>query len=202
MKNELHDLTHQVLHSLKELDYVHPADIPNIDLYVDQVTSFLDRELYSVKRSADEKSLTKTMINNYTKNHVLPSPDKKKYSRDHLLLLIFIYYMKSFLSMKDIQRILSPVTERYFGQEDDFSIYEIYEHLVGMESDMASMLVRDIISKYKKSQSVFADAPDEDQALLQRFALICALSFDVFMKKMVIEKLIDFSDPESAGETE
>ncbi len=195
MKNELHDLTYQVLHSLKELDYVHPSDIPNIDLYVDQVTGFLDRELYSVKRSTDEKSITKTMINNYTKNHVLPSPEKKKYSRDHLLVLIFIYYMKSFLSMKDIARILSPVTERYFGKKEDFSIYQIYEDLVSMESGMSSELVRDIVSKYKKSQTVFADAPEADQALLQRFALICSLSFDVYMKKMVIEKLIDFSDP-------
>ena len=91
-----------ILHQLAEIDYVHPEDIPNIDLYMDQVLTFLDQELGTVREATEDKAMTKTMINNYTKNQILPSPEKKKYSRDHMLNLIFIYYLKNFLSMKGI----------------------------------------------------------------------------------------------------
>ena len=81
MQSEMRKSLNLILKQFSELDYVHPEDIPNIDLYVDQVTTFIESQLSSLKRDEDEKILTKTMINNYTKNHVLPSPDKKKYSR-------------------------------------------------------------------------------------------------------------------------
>ena len=74
-----------ILHQLAEIDYVHPKDIPNIDLYMDQVLTFLDQELGTVREATEDKAMTKTMINNYTKNQILPSPEKKKYSRDHML---------------------------------------------------------------------------------------------------------------------
>ena len=48
-----------------------PDDIPNIDLYMDQVTTFMEKELASSKRHEDDKILTKTMINNYAKNNLL-----------------------------------------------------------------------------------------------------------------------------------
>ena len=70
-------------------------EIPNIDLYMDQVTTFMEENLASTKRHEDDKILTKTMINNYAKNNLLPSPEKKRYSKDHLLMLIFIYYFKN-----------------------------------------------------------------------------------------------------------
>ncbi len=61
--------------------------------------------------ATDDKILTKTMINNYAKNNLLPPPVKKKYSKEHLLVMIFIYYFKNFLSIKDIETMLTPITE-------------------------------------------------------------------------------------------
>ena len=176
-----------------ELDYVHPEDIPNIDLYVDQVTTFIESQLSSLKRDEDEKILTKTMINNYTKNHVLPSPDKKKYSKDHVLTLILIYYLKSFLSIKDIQTLLEPITDKYFGTESELSFYELYEELVAQGNGQSKALIKDVIAKYNAMQNAFSDAPEEDQEFLRNFGFICMLSFDVYIKKMMIETLIDFN---------
>ena len=84
----------QLIENLQQLDFIQPDEIPNIDLYIDQVTTFMDEHLKQEKRFEDDKILTKTMINNYTKNHLLPPPEKKKYSKEHMLLLIFIYYFK------------------------------------------------------------------------------------------------------------
>lgn len=198
MQSEMRAALNLILKEFTELDYVHPEDIPNIDLYVDQVTTFIESQLSSMKRNEDEKILTKTMINNYTKNHVLPSPDKKKYSRDHVLMLILIYYLKSFLSIKDIQILLEPVTEKYFGTESELSFYELYEELVALGNGQAKALIKDVISKYNATQKSFMDAPEEDQEFLRNFGFICMLGFDVYIKKMMIESLIDLNSEKRA----
>ena len=84
MTIDTNDILNSILESLSRIDYIHPEDIPNIDLYMDQVTTFMDTQLSSTKRYADDKILTKTMINNYAKNNLLPPPVKKKYSKNHL----------------------------------------------------------------------------------------------------------------------
>ena len=82
----------------------------------------MDTRLAGSKRYPDDKILTKTMINNYAKNKLLPPPVKKKYSPEHMMLLVFIYYFKNILSITDIQTLLAPITDRYFGTESGFSI--------------------------------------------------------------------------------
>ena len=89
------DLLNSILGSLSRIDYIKPEEVPNIPLYMDQVTTFMDAQLASSKRYPEDKILTKTMINNYAKNDLLPPPVRKKYSKDHLILLIFIYYFKN-----------------------------------------------------------------------------------------------------------
>ena len=78
------DMLNSILTSISKIDYVKPEDIPNIDLYMDQVTTFMEAQLSSTKRYPEDKILTKTMINNYAKNNLLPPPVKKKYSREHV----------------------------------------------------------------------------------------------------------------------
>ena len=164
MNIDTSNLLNSILEELSSLSYVHPGDVPNIDLYMDQVTTFMDEQLASTKLYNDDKILTKTMINNYTKNNLLPPPVKKKYSREHLLLLVFIYYFKNILSIKDIETVLAPLTEKYFPDG----------------------------SSYEKSAETFTHLTDgEDKEILQQFAFICSLSFDVYIKKMIIERIID-----------
>lgn len=189
-----------ILHQLAEIDYVHPQDIPNIDLYMDQVLTFLDQELGTVREATEDKAMTKTMINNYTKNQILPSPDKKKYSRDHMLNLIFIYYLKNFLSMKDIKKILDPINNRYFGAKEGLGFYDIYSAMVGFESKVAKDVTKDIIKKYNYSKLAFVDQDEESKSELQEFTFICELAFDVFVKKMMIEQFIAGRDEKKGTE--
>ncbi len=179
-----------ILHQLAEIDYVHPEDIPNIDLYMDQVLTFLEKELGTVREATEDKAMTKTMINNYTKNQLLPPPEKKKYSRDHMLNLIFIYYFKNFLGLKDIKSILDPINEKYFGDNDELDFFDIYTNMVGYERKVAKEVTKDIIKKYNVSRDAFTELDDESRDALQDFTFICLLSFDVFVKKMMIEQYI------------
>ena len=83
---------------IEKIQIIDADDIPSIDLYMDQVTTFMDSHLGNNKRFEDDKVLTKTMINNYAKNDLLPAPKKKRYTKDHVIMLTYIYYMKNFLS--------------------------------------------------------------------------------------------------------
>ena len=75
MTIDLNDLIKSITESLKRIDYIKADEIPNIDLYMDQVTSFLETRLRSTTRNKEEdKILTKTMINNYAKNDLIPPP--------------------------------------------------------------------------------------------------------------------------------
>ena len=94
-------------------------ELPDFELYMDQVTTFMDKQLSGNKRHEDDKILTKTMINNYSKNDLLPPSDKKKYSKDHIILLIYIYYMKNFLSISAIEQLLKPMTEEHFQTDNN-----------------------------------------------------------------------------------
>ena len=178
--------------SLKDVKYIMPDDIPNIDLYMDQVTTFMDKHLKSSKRYSEDKLLTKTMINNYTKNELLPPPYKKKYSKEHMFLLIFIYYFKNILSINDIQSIFNPLTERYYGDKSDIKLEQIYEEIFRLEKEMTEPLTKDMIRKMTKAKESFAEIKDsEDRDFLTTFSFISMLCFDVYMRKHMIEKMID-----------
>ena len=182
-----------ILKKLNEIDYIDPDEIPNIDLYMDQVTTFMDEHLAACRRTDDDNILTKTMINNYTKNDFLPPPVKKKYSKEHMYLLIFLYYFKNVLSINDIQKIFKPLTEMFYSNKSEHvSMEEIYRAIFRMERIQTDNLTKDILRRYKASQNLFPEVTDEAEAdFLSRFAVICLLSFDAYMKKQIVERLID-----------
>ena len=181
-----------LIRSMQNIDYISPEDIPGIDLYMDQVTTFMDEHLKSSKRFDDDKILTKTMINNYTKNNLLPPPDKKKYTKEHMLLLIFIYYFKNFLAINDIKSVLDPVTKKFFKSENGRNLDSLYKEIVELAQENMDSQLRDIIRKLKKSNEIYAGIKDaEEQKILSKFAFICMLSFDVWVKKNIIENIID-----------
>lgn len=186
------DLLNSILASLGRIRHIELDDIPNIDLYMDQVTTFMDRKLKSTVRYPEEgKILTKTMINNYAKNDLLPPPVKKKYSKEHMILLIFIYYYKGILSINDIQTLLRPITERYFHTGGELDLGAVYEEVFSLEGEEVSSLQEDIVKKFETSQKTFKEAPEEDREILQMFSFICMLSYDVYVKKLLIEKMVD-----------
>ena len=180
-----------LLDKLNGIDYINPESIPNIDLYMDQITSFMDDQLEMSKRREDDKLLTKTMINNYTKNDLLPPPVKKKYSKEHLQCLIFIYYLKNILSISDIHTVLKPINEKYFGNKDGFNLEDIYKEIFDMEKEESTKVLKEFTKKYQIAKNTFKDYPEEDQELLHTFSFICLLSFDIYIKKQMIEKMID-----------
>jgi len=96
--------------------------LPDLELYMDQVLTFMNRQLEPFSPD-DERLLTTSMINNYVKDGVLPRPERKKYSREHLGMLMMICSLKSVLSLPEIAEMLHTLTEDggVSGRYDEFA---------------------------------------------------------------------------------
>ncbi len=188
------DLLNSVIASLGRIDTISLDEIPNIDLYMDQLTTFMDERLKKTTRHPEtDKILTKTMINNYAKNDLLPPPVRKKYSKSHLILLIFIYYLKSILSINDIQTLIEPLKERFHVSDDELNLSKIYSTAYELQNKELSPVIEDLKTKYEMALETFSDADldEEERKRMQIFSFITLLSYDVYVKKLLIEKILD-----------
>lgn len=191
MKIDAGRILESIIESLSQMEYVKSSEIPNIDLYMDQVLTFMNSHLEDAKRYEDDKIMTKTMINNYAKNRLIPAPDKKKYSKEHIMVLMFIYYFKNILSIGDIQSILNPLTERYFANDKDLNLEKIYEEVFTLEKGQIEQLKETLTKDYQRAQNTFMEESEKDQEFLQMFSFICMLSYDIYIRKQIIEKMLD-----------
>ena len=88
-------------------------ELPEIDLYLDQVVNYLEKYLGILNVNRDEKIITKTMINNYVKLGIMPAPEKKKYNKSHIAYLMVICILKQVYSIGDIGKLISE-TIKFF----------------------------------------------------------------------------------------
>lgn len=96
---------HEFVELIRTLRLARYAELPPIDLYMDQLLTYVEEHLRPLV-SADEKLLTSSMVNNYVKQHVIPTPQRKRYTRDHIAYLIAICLLKRTFSISDIKRLL------------------------------------------------------------------------------------------------
>ena len=149
--------------------------IPNIDLYMDQVTTFIEDSLNEHKRDDNQKIITKTMVNNYVKDGIIPSPNKKKYNKNHLISLILIYYLKSIISINDIKLILKDRQENIEDIYNNFLKYKNNEK-EKLYNDLKNLL--DNIEKDKKNE-------------IDLITFLIAIIDEANKKKFFAEKIID-----------
>jgi len=174
-------------------------DIPSIDLYIDQVTTFIDENLGFFKRDDEDKILTKTMINNYTKQQVLPPPHNKKYSKAHMVLLILIYQMKQVMSIHDIQSLLMPEHpgEALTDQEKD-GLTGLYTEFLKLQREQYQKIpgeTADLAERIRKQASAMDTADPHRTAYL--LLVLCLIS-QATAQKLLAERIIDtvFAPPE------
>lgn len=182
MSDSHEHIIRRLIAQMSDVQYIPLAEMPNIPLYMDQLTTFMDERLRGEKLSADDPILTKTMINNYTKNKLLPPPDKKKYSLEHLLLLNFIYYYKSFLSISEIKTILAP-----FSQGGDTqTLAGLYDEMTKYTALHSADYAADVEALYE----MVLDEGDSHGSYQDTFRFISLLSAEVYLKKQLLERLV------------
>ncbi len=156
------------------------SEIPNINLYMEQVLTFLNDELDEYKRDSKDKIYTKSMINNYVKSQVLSKPDNKKYTPNHVIELLLIFYMKQILSLDDIKILLQ------YSLPDN-NLKDIYSAYLKHTTNGYLNISSEISSYIKTLESDEALKNDKTKTLL----LIGILTAKANAYKMFSEKLID-----------
>lgn len=175
-----------MIQTLQLDSHITPEEIPDLDLYMDQLITLFERYLESTKRRPEDKLLTKTMINNYTKNKLLIPAQKKKYTRDHVLLMLLIYQLKQVTSMEDIKTLFSFL--KTDEAVDHQKLRFIYQKFLDSQDGQLSQFEESVSSLVKEAKEKTADSGMESTDSL----LICLLLFQQSLNyKRLAEKLLD-----------
>ena len=191
-----------LIDDLKDVKYIMPDDIPNIDLYMDQVTTFMDKHLKSSKRYSEDKLLTKTMINNYTKEGILFPPVLKKYTKNHIKMLVMIYYCKQVLSINDVKAILKPLSDNIKPPDSKEGKSNGKKNTESVDLDFLEKLYETFLSIEESKRNEFQIAMTDmmnrietiDEELFNRswvLLMVIDLVLQAHMRKAMAEKLID-----------
>lgn len=185
----------KILNDFCNHDFIQFSDIPDIYLYMDQVTTFFDDKFDYYKRKEDDKIFTKTMINNYTNANILFPSDKKKYNKQHVLILILVYHLKQVLSISDIQKLLTPITN---DEEIEFdnkvknidNLYSVFMELEKAELEEFKLSFKNKIEQIKEKLEI-SDINNAESEKTDLILLVLLLVVQANIRKTIAEKIID-----------
>lgn len=182
------------LETLEDQSPVHWNRLPDIGLYMDQVQTYIDRQLGFFRRDEQEHLLTPAMVNNYIKDALIPRAEAKKYSPVHLALLIMIATLKQVLSIQNIKQLLS----RYRKPGD---VAAVYDHFL----DVQLQCLRDSVAKIKgETSKLFSDNPTNDDPNSDLRSMALELSIEARTKILIASRILAMlhdSDQESPAES-
>lgn len=163
------------------------SDIPCVDLYMDQVTTFFEGKLNSLKRNKEDKILTKTMINNYTKAKILMPVKNKKYTKQHIILLTLIYNLKQTMSISDICTIISPLLkETDKSLKNAVKVDDLYSAFLDVKRQGAVSFEENFTMELKNIKGKY-----EDDELEQVLLTVLMLTNEANLHKRMAEKILD-----------
>ena len=184
----------ELIEKFKELNLQNQLsleDIPELDLYMDQVTQLFDRKFNDSKRNKDDKALTKTMVNNYAKGNLLMSIKNKKYSKEHLILMSLIYNLKGGLSIGDIKSSLDRIV-RALEVGEEYPIRELYRLYLEQYNEDLNDVENTIEEKNNSIEEMMINEKvEEDMEFQKNFLLLSSFINMSNMYRRMGEKLID-----------
>ena len=185
-KNELEALARD---AVRDAD-LHPREIPAIDLYLDQIICLVSDKLREASDRFSDRVLTKTMINNYSKDGLISPVKGKKYSKEQILQMLTVYSLKNTLSIGEIRRILQYV---YTSSDSDATLlenaYTRFLEVKESERQSAPSALTDYLERYG------LDPSDEEDYLVLILSL-ASLSASI---KSTVQALLEahYPDPDS-----
>lgn len=153
-------------------------DIPDLDLYMDQIMTLFEIHLANHKKNEDDKLLTKTMINNYSKAKVITPVKGKKYTKEQIIQMLIIYQLKNNLSIQEIKDLLTPIYEN----NDDLS--NLYDYFIDIKHSLNSQL-------QKMIQKIMDDYQLKIENYQDLFLLVAILSSLSHSLTNIAEMLIE-----------
>ena len=179
MAKTIEDIANEVL---LEADLT-SKDLPDLDLYIDQITTLFDRTFENHKRTEEDKIITKAMVNNYCKKGVVEPISGKKYSKDRIIEMLLVYNLKNTLMIDEIQRLLAPVYK--LKEQGEFDICQFYDELIELKSSQK----QSIIDSMEQIIAANSQLNLENEETRLRTILILASLSDAY--RVAAQKIID-----------
>ncbi|WP_017471204.1 DUF1836 domain-containing protein [Amphibacillus jilinensis] len=191
-----------VLESLHLENIVRKEDIPAIDLYMDQVTQLFEKKYASSKRHDTDKILTKTMINNYAKGKLLFPIQNKKYTKEHIMLIQFIYHLKGALSINDVGAVLSDLNQ--YVEQEEIELDPIYQQYTELMDKQVDQFTTDFQTLVDQSGQAVTEMPYENVEHIHQLFLIMSAAHYSNMYRKLAERLVDqlFKDMNNVSSTD
>ncbi|WP_096271074.1 DUF1836 domain-containing protein [Paucisalibacillus globulus] len=179
----------EILEGLHLDNHLIVDEIPDLDLYMDQVIQIFENKLEQSKRNEKDKVLTKTMINNYAKGKLFFPIENKKYSKKHLILISMIYQLKGALSINDIKVTLEKLNQKIV--DEDFDIEKIYQSYLKLSNNQIERFLVDVEESTEEVANEISLLEDDDFEYLEQFLLIASLINMSNFYRRLAEKLVD-----------
>ena len=164
------------------------SEIPAIDLYVDQILNLISGKLAEGSERYGNRQLTKTMINNYSKDGVISPVKGKKYTREQVAQILYVYSLKNTLSIGEIKRLLQGAYGiENFDAADLISLYDTYQGIRELNGKRAiDLLEADILDGLQLD-------PENEKDYISTICALVSLSAQL---KNIAQALIDERYPE------
>ena len=149
-KNEVRELAQ----TMSEPDQIKVEDIPKVNLYMEQLLSLLNDNLKFFKRYPDDQMLTKSMINNYSKNEISPPPQKKLYRKLHIMAYTLIYQFKQLISLNDMKVFTSKIAHTAELEQTYRVFLEEQQRAFGSLPELADEIIKKVEELEVKDQKL------------------------------------------------
>lgn len=189
----------ELINNMDFINGIAMDDIPEIDLYMDQVIQLFEGKLSSLKRTEDDKILTKTMINNYAKGKLLLPIKNKKYTKEHIILMSLIYNLKGALSINDIKLSLNKIIDS-FSEDESYPLRELYSSFLDESENDVLEFKKGVADKEREIEALIESKSDLQGDFEKKFLLLCSFVNMSNMYRRASEKLIDEFFSEVKGE--
>ncbi|WP_461206192.1 DUF1836 domain-containing protein [Clostridium sp. DL1XJH146] len=174
---------------------VRAEDIPNIDLYMDQVTGYLENTLKKLKVDKEDKILTKTMINNYVKAKVIDKPIKKKYNKNQVMELIMIYHLKNIITLGEIDEMFflqdlkaTEIEKDKVSAENNIIDNEIIEGVYESFLEIQEQVLENINRDYEKNIELIT-SNDKNEAIKYITKLILEADLNKRLAELILKNM-------------
>ncbi len=149
-------------------------DLPELDLYMDQVLTLVERYLYQIFSHTNEKILTKSMVNNYVKWQLIPPPNKKFYTKKHVAYLIAITLLKQVLTINEVKSGIQRMVAIY-GEKKVYNYFIVAQELAIKNSALS----------IKNNENYTLNLSNSEEGMLTLKFAVLSLSSKIITEKII-----------------
>lgn len=173
----------EIIKQYSENTDIQVEEIPNLDLYMDQILTFFSGHLEQNIESKNSELLTKSMINNYTKEKILSPIKGKKYSKNQIIQLLCIINLKQTLSLKEIKILLNS------ENINEEKMEKAYTASLSKKEDLISLFSKDLLDTFSLEEK---NEKTKEENILEMVLSLSSLSN--FLKNIASELVLELEE--------